>query len=312
MTDLLNKTSASAGSRVSTASRHPRAGLLFGLGAYVIWGFLPIYFRALAGVPPLVILCHRIIWSALFMIVVISLQRDWPQLLPVLANSRNVGLLFAGALLIAANWLLFIYAVASYQLLQASLGYFINPLLSIALGMIFLGERLRAWQWVSVAIAAGAVLNLTLHGASLPWLALALAGSFGFYGLVRKLVNINSLHGLMIESAMLVPLAVLGLVLLPTAHLATSTWGVLSLSGPITAIPLLFFGAALRRLRLSTMGFLQFVGPTLQFLVALLLFHEPFNRGKLVTFALCWTAIAVYVIDSLLGRQSPVVADEPD
>ncbi len=312
MTDLLNKAPAPTGWRVPIASGHSRAGLLFGLGAYVIWGFIPLYFRALAGVPPLVILCHRIIWSALFMSVAISFQGEWSQLRPVLANLRNVGLLFAGALLVAANWLLFIYAVATHQLLQASLGYFINPLLSIALGMIFLRERLRSRQWVAVAIAAGAVLNLTLRGAGLPWLALALALSFGFYGLVRKLVNINSLHGLMIESAMLVPLAVLGLALLPTAHLAPSTWGVLSLSGPITAIPLLFFGAALRRLRLSTMGFLQFVGPTLQFLIALLLFHEPFNRGKLATFALCWAAIAVYVTDSLLSRQPPAVADEPE
>lgn len=312
MTQLANNPAVAAPPRSVEAGRRARAGLLFGLGAYVIWGFIPLYFRALAAVTPLVILCHRILWSALFMSLVISVQGEWRQLRPALSSPRRCLLLLAGAILIAVNWLLFIYAVATHQLLQASLGYFINPLLSIALGMIFLRERLRSWQWLAVAIAAAAVLNLALRDAGLPWLALSLAGSFGFYGLVRKVVNINSLHGLMIESAMLVPVAAIGLVLLPGAKPAPATLGLLSLAGPITAIPLLFFGAALRRLRLSTMGFLQFVGPTLQFLVALVLFREPFDRARLGTFGLCWTAIAVYVADSLASRRPPEIADEPE
>jgi len=223
-----------------------------------------------------------------------------------------MALLAAGAVLIAVNWLIFIYAVGSGQTLQASLGYFINPLLSIALGMIFLRERLRGWQWLAVLIAAAAVANLALRGTGFPWIAVSLACSFGFYGLVRKTVNINSLHALLIESAILLPLALLTLRLLPPSECSARTYGVLSLSGILTAIPLLLFGAALRRLPLSMIGFLQYIGPTLQFLVALCVFGEALDRAKLVSFVLCWLGIAVYIADSLLTRHPQNVADEPE
>ena len=292
--------------------RNPRAGLVYGLSAYLIWGFIPIYFRAVSDVPPLLVLYHRIFWSALLMALVVSARGEWRAIYPVLRSPRNLLLLAAGAVLIALNWLLFIYSVATRQLLQASLGYFINPLLSVALGLIFLRERLRGWQWLAVLIAAGAVLNLALRGADSPWLAVSLAGSFGFYGLVRKTLDVNSLHGLMIESALLFPAAV---VLLCTWHshaVSTGTLGILSLSGVITAVPLLCFGAALRRLQLSTMGFLQYLGPSLQFLVAVCLFGEKLDPAKLGSFALCWLAIAVYVADSLLHQRAQPVADEPE
>ena len=292
--------------------RSPRLGLAYGLSAYVIWGFIPLYFRAVSSVPPLTILYHRIIWSALFMALVVSTRSEWKSIWPILGSRRNIFLLSAGAVLIALNWLLFIYAVVTRQLLQASLGYFVNPLLSVALGMIFLRERLRGWQWLAVLIAGAAVLNLGLRGGGFPWLAVSLAGSFGFYGLVRKAVDVNSLHGLMIESAILFPIAAVMLVAGPPGQTSLPTVGLLSLSGIITAVPLLCFGAALRRLRLSTMGFLQYVGPTLQFLVAICLFHEPLDRAKLTSFALCWLAIAVYVVDSLLSQRFQSVADEPE
>jgi chloramphenicol-sensitive protein RarD len=218
----------------------------------------------------------------------------------------------AGAVLIALNWLLFISSIASRQVLQASLGYFINPLLSVVLGLIFMGERLRRWQWVAVLIAVVAVVNLSFHSAAFPWLAVSLAGTFGFYGLVRKTVDINSLHGLLIETAILFPLAVVVLGLAPAGGIPGATLGILSLSGVLTAVPLLMFGAALRRLRLSTIGFLQYIGPTLQFLVAVLLLQEPLDRSKLGSFALCWVGIAVYTTDSLLTRHPQAVADEPE
>lgn len=292
--------------------RSPRAGLAYGLSAYVIWGFIPIYFRALSDVPPLLILYHRIIWSALFMVLVVSVRAEWKSIWPALQRRRNLVLLSSGAVLIALNWLLFIYSVATRQLLQASLGYFINPLLSVGLGMIFLHERLRGWQWLAVSIAGLAVLNLSLRGAGFPWLAISLAGSFGFYGLVRKTVDINSLHGLLIESALLFPIAALLLGMRHPSHTPLPTLGMLSLSGVITAVPLLFFGAALRRLQLSTMGFLQYVGPTLQFLVAVCIFHERLDRARLGSFALCWLAIGLYVADSLLHHRAGPVADEPE
>jgi chloramphenicol-sensitive protein RarD len=298
--------------RKATPEQSSRSGLVYGLSAYIMWGFIPLYFRAVSDVSPFVILCHRIIWSALFMLLVVSVRAEWKSIWPVFRSRRNILLLSAGALLIAVNWLIFIYAVASQQLLQASLGYFINPLLSIALGLIFLRERLRGWQWPAVLVAAGAVLNLGLRGAGFSWLALSLASSFGFYGLVRKAVDINSLHGLMIESAILVPFAAATLVVWHPGQIAFPTLGILSLSGVVTAVPLLCFGEAVRRLQLSTLGFLQYVGPTLQFLVAVCLFHETLNRAKLGSFALCWLAIAIYIIDSLLNRRAQPVADEPE
>jgi chloramphenicol-sensitive protein RarD len=293
-------------------SKRSRTGLLCGLAAYVGWGFIPLYFRAVSHVQPGIVLCHRIFWSVLFLVVVISARGEWGLVGPILRNRRNLLLLSAGAILIATNWLIFIYAVISRQLLQASLGYFINPLLSIFLGMMFLRERLRRWQWLAVAIAGVAVFNLALRGDTPPWIALSLAASFGFYGLVRKKVDIDSLHGLLVETTLLLPVALVVLAL-PVAHRITlGTLGLLSLSGIVTAVPLLFFGVALRRLKLSTMGFLQYAGPTLQFLVAVLLFREPLERAKLASFALCWLAIAVYVADSILMRHPQMVATEPE
>jgi chloramphenicol-sensitive protein RarD len=301
-----------ASDEISGSTRGARAGLLCGLAAYVCWGFIPLYFHALSDVPPLVVLCHRIFWSALFLVVVISLRRDWSFVWPLLRNRRTLALLAAGSGLIAINWLVFIYAVSVKQLLQASLGYFINPLLSVFLGMVFLHERLRRWQWVAVCIAGAAVLNLALRSPTFPWIALSLAGSFGFYGLVRKKVDIDSLHGLLVETMILLPAAMVFLALPAGNRIPMSKLGLLSLSGPVTAVPLLFFGVALRRLKLSTMGFLQYTGPTLQFLVAVVLFHEPLNIAKLTSFVLCWLAIAVYVADSIINRQPQVVADEPE
>ena len=300
-----------AGSTLAVEHRS-RVGLVCGLAAYVGWGFIPLYFHALAHVQPWIILCHRVFWSVLFLVVLVSARRQWTLVGPVLRNRRKLLLLCAGALLIAANWLIFIYAVTGGQVLQASLGYFINPLLSIFLGMIFLRERLRGWQWVAVLIAGIAVLNLALRGKTPPWIAASLAATFGFYGLVRKKVDIDSLHGLLVETVILLPAALVVLAL-PVAHQITmGTLGLLSLSGIVTAVPLLFFGVALRHLRLSTIGFLQYAGPTLQFLLAVFLFHEKLDPAKLASFILCWLAIGVYVADSVLTRHPQLVADEPE
>jgi chloramphenicol-sensitive protein RarD len=312
VTERLDEAGPRAGANREARHRGARSGLAYGLGAYGMWGVFPLYFHLLSEVPPWVVLFHRILWSVLFLGVVVSVRREWGSILPILRNRRNVVLLTGGGVLIALNWLVFIYSVTSHQVLQASLGYFINPLLSVALGMIFLRERLRGWQWVAVLIAGAAVANLAVRGATFPWVAISLAGSFGFYGLVRKKVDINSLHGLLIETSLLLPLALGVLALVPAGAMPRATLGILSLSGVLTAVPLLMFGAALRRLRLSTIGFLQYIGPTLQFLVAVLVFHEPLDRFKLSSFALCWLGIAVYTADSLLSRHPQAVADEAE
>ena len=288
-----------------------RTGLLYGLAAYTAWGFIPLYFRAVSEVSPLIVLCHRIFWSVLFLVILISARNQWAMVWPVFRNRRSMLLLSAGAAFIAINWLVFIYSVISHQVLQSSLGYFINPLFSIFLGMIFLRERLRRWQWAAVIIAGAGVLNLAVRSDRLPWIALSLAGSFGLYGLVRKKVDIDSLHGLLVETTVLLPVALIVLALPAARHVSTHSLALLSLSGVITAVPLLFFGVALRRLKLSTMGFLQYVGPTLQFLVALVVFHESLDQAKLASFALCWLAIGVYAADSILTRH-PQVCEEPE
>jgi chloramphenicol-sensitive protein RarD len=302
---------AVAASPSSTREQSSRTGLLYGLAAYTAWGFIPLYFRSVSDVSPFVVLCHRIFWSVLFLVVLISARRQWALIWPVLRNARTMFLLSSGAVFIAINWLIFIYSVVSHQVLQSSLGYFINPLFSILLGMIFLGERLRRWQWLAVVIAGVGVLNLALRSKGLPWIALSLAGSFGLYGLVRKKVDIDSLHGLLVETTVLLPIALIVLSLPFAHHISRHALGLLSLSGVITAVPLLFFGVALRRLKLSTMGFLQYVGPTLQFLVALLIFHEALDPAKFASFVLCWLAIGVYAADSILSRQ-PQVCEEPE
>jgi chloramphenicol-sensitive protein RarD len=275
-------------------------GFVYGFGAHAIWGVVPLYFHAMAEIAPWVVLCHRVTWSVGCLALVIFAQRGWTALGLVLRERRNLILLSVSAILIGVNWLLFIYAISSGQALHASLGYFMNPLLSVALGRVFLGERLRPWQWVAVAIVLAAVVNLSMRESSFPWLAISLAVSFGFYGLVRKRVNVNSLHALMVESLILLAPAFVALAFFSNWNSWRPKAGLLSLAGVITATPLLMFGAAVRRLRLATMGFLQYVGPTLQFVMATLVFHEPLNRTKLVSFIICWSGIAVYVSEGIV------------
>ena len=313
MSDRILDTPAGAKNSTAVAGHPGRAGLIYGLSAYTLWGVFPLYFKALARVPPLTVLCHRVVWSALFLAVVITARKEWPALSPVLRVPRQMLLLTAGSVLIALNWLLFIYSVGSGQVLQASLGYFINPLLSIVLGLVFLREKLRPWQWVAVGVAVVGILNLAVRSHGLPWLALSLATTFGFYGLVRKKLDMNSLHALLVETVVLVPVSSILLVYLPRGESTPLTWTLLLLLGVVTAVPLLLFGAAVRRLSMSTIGFLQYVGPTLQFLMATLVLHEALDHAKLGSFILCWIAIGIYLVDSLLRRSSQALAtEEPD
>jgi chloramphenicol-sensitive protein RarD len=272
---------------------------------------LPLYFHVLAHVPPWLVLCHRVVWSVLFLGVLITFRHEWTAVLHCLGNFRQVALLGFGACLLALNWLIFIYAVGSGQVLQASLGYFINPLVSVAFGMIFMGEKLRSWQWLAVGIAAGGVLNLALRGAGVPWLALSLAFSFALYGLVRKKVDANSLHALLVETVLLLPIAAVVLAFVGNARVSRVDLALLSASGVITAVPLLCFGAAVRRLPLSTIGFLQYIGPTLQFVMATAVFGEALDSARLWSFGFCWLAIGVYVVDSVLRSRAQAI-EEPD
>ncbi|MBB5715099.1 EamA family transporter RarD [Sphingomonas aerophila] len=280
-----------------------RTGLVLGVAAYVSWGLLPLYLKLLHTVPSLQVLSHRVVWSLLLLaVIVVALRRV--RAIWAAARGRTLGLLCASAALIAVNWLVYIWAVQHAHVLEASLGYFINPLVNVALGVVVLGERVSRVQWVAVAIAAAGVVVLAINGGGQLWISIALALSFGFYGLVRKVAAIDALGGLTVETLLLGPVA-LGVIWWAGAH-GQGAWGhdarldaLLVLAGAVTAAPLLMFAAAARRLRYATMGLLQYLAPTLQFLQAVLLFGEPLRPVHFVTFALIWTGCALYAFDSV-------------
>ena len=290
-----------------------RRGTLAALSAFCIWGLSPLYFKAIGTVPPFEIVAHRILWSVLFLAGLLALlpfTGGAARVREVCRQPRLVGLLTLTALLTGSNWLVFIWAIDAGRLLEASLGYFINPLVSVALGAIFLGERLRPLQATAVAIACAGVAWRVWQLGSLPWIPLFLAGTFGLYGLLRKRAPVDAVGGLFIETLVVAPLAIAWLLWLHAqGSLAFGSgnpaeW-LLPLTGVITAIPLMLFAVGARRLPLATVGFLQYIAPSLNFLVAVLLFREPFDTTQLVGFALIWLALAVYSADMVrAGRQA--------
>jgi chloramphenicol-sensitive protein RarD len=291
----------------SAAHNSARLGVLYGLAAYGLWGVFPLFFKALFfyEATPLEILAHRAIWSFLFLAVIVTAQRRWPDLIAAFRNPRVLGMLAASTALIAINWLAFLWAVSTGQVMQSSLGYFLTPLANVALGVIVLRERLRLGQTVGIILAVIGVLVMATAGDTFPWIALTLAVSFAFYGLCRKTVAVDSLIGLTAETLLMTPLGIAGVLWLEATGLAPAEgWEVYTLlvaAGVATAIPLLFFAASARRLSFVTIGFLQYLGPTLQFLVAVLAFGEKFDPVKQVSFGFIWAAVAIYVVDSLLA-----------
>ncbi|AMO74131.1 MULTISPECIES: EamA family transporter RarD [Pseudomonas] len=285
------------------ATANPRRGYALGLTAYVIWGLFPVYFKLLESIPALEIITHRAIWSALFGAALLLVWKHpgwWRELLD---NPRRLAVLGASGVLIASNWLVYVWAVNNGHMLEASLGYYINPLINVLLGLVVLRERLRPLQWVAVGLAALGVAQQVWQLGSLPWVSLVLALTFGFYGLIRKQAPVDALPGLVVETWMLLPLA-LGWLLLfadgPSAHLAFWTtpqalW--LAAAGPITLVPLVCFNAAARHLPYATLGFLQYIAPTLVLLQAVLLFGEHLDSTRLVAFGCIWLALVVYSVD---------------
>ena len=294
-----------------------RCGILYGIAAYASWGIFPLYFKAVAGIPPTEVLAHRALWSFVMLAVIVGVLGRWKELRQDLRSRKLLLLLTLSTLLIAANWLTFIYAVATDRVLQASLGYFISPLVNVLLGVLFLRERLRPRQTLSIGLALVGVLVLTALAGGVPWLALTMALTFSLYALVRKLMSVDGLMSLAVETLLMAPLAFAYLGYVATAGggkpEGPGTLGLLMLSGPVTTVPLLFFGAAARRLRLTTMGIVQYLSPTLQFLLAVLAFGEPFSRAQLLSFACIWAAVAIYALDSFQAmRTYPLAVIEPD
>lgn len=283
---------------------NPRRGYLLGLSAYIIWGLFPLYFKAIQSVPAVEIIVHRVLWSALFGSILLAFWKHPGWWRDLRDNPRRLAILALSGTLIAANWLTYVWSVNNGRMLEASLGYYINPLINVLLGMLILGERLRRLQWLAVVLAALGVMQQVWQVGSLPWVSLALALTFGFYGLIRKQAPVAALPGLVVETCMLVPLALGWLLLHPAAMSAqggfytTSEALWLMAAGPVTLVPLVCFNAAARHLPYTTLGFLQYLAPTLVLLQAIWLFDEHLSSSTLTAFIFIWAGLALYSVDA--------------
>lgn len=293
-------------------------GILSATLAFLCWGLFPMYFHALGDVPPAQILVHRMLWSLLFLLGVLAWRRQWSWL-NIVRKPRVLASFIASAFLLSANWLVYIWAVTNGHVVESALGYFINPLVNIMLGYLILHERLRRAQWGAIALAAAGVAWLTWQAGTVPWIALVLALTFGGYGLLRKTAALGALEGLSFETMVLFPLALAYFVWL-TVHgqnvflntdSSTTRW-LLVAAGPTTAIPLLLFASGARQIPLSVLGLLQYLSPTLQFLLGVWMFNEPFSPGRLVGFLFIWAALALFAAEGLLYHRRPTPVQAKD
>ena len=284
----------------------PVLGVIYAAAAFLIWGLAAVYWKELKSVPPLEIIAHRVAWSFIFLLPLIVLQRRWAEFVAILQDLKMLLILLTSAVLVAANWLLYVWAVNNNHLLQASLGYYINPLVNVVLGMVFLRERLRFPQILAVMLATTGVIYLTVQYGVFPWIAICLAMSFGLYGLIRKVAPVSPLVGLAVET-LLISLPAIGYLIYLDSQGTGSIFRVslnldLLLMGcaPLTAVPLLFFTAGAKRLYLSTLGLMQYIGPSGMFLLAVFYYQEPFSAAQVWTFVMIWTALVVYSTDSVM------------
>lgn len=293
----------------SDAEGQARSGLLVALVCYILWGFLPILFHMLEPAGSVTVVANRTIWSLLLVGAVLIISRRMSEVRAVLRDWAMLRRMAISSVLLAVNWLIYVYAVESGQVLEGSFGYFINPLVNVAIGMALLGERQTPWQIVAIVIAAIAIGVQAVGIGRVPYIALSLALTFGFYGFVRKTAPVNSATGLFVETLILVPVALAYLAYIfvrdggPGIHADPYYMGLLLLTGPATAVPLLAFAFAVQRLRLTTIGMLQYISPSIQFLLAILAFNEPTNPVQLTSFALIWVSLIVFTADSVRRRQ---------
>jgi chloramphenicol-sensitive protein RarD len=292
-------------------------GVVFASLAYIFWGLFPLYFKQVADVPSLEVVMHRTVWSMIFVLLVLTVMKRWAWIGALRQQPRVLGAFALSALLLSTNWLVYVWAVQNGHVLDASLGYFMLPLINVALGLVFLHERPRRGQWFAVSVAAAGVLWLALQTAHFPWVALVLALSFGFYGLMRKVAPLGALEGLALETMMLAPIGAVALGfwtlsgqgVLAQGNMTELSW--LVLAGPLTAIPLLLFAAGARRIPMTTMGILQYISPTLQFGLGIWAFNEPLQPARLFGFVLIWIALLIYTLESWWVRQRAMASPTP-
>lgn len=285
------------------------SGIVYAIMAYLLWGLFPIFWKVIKFVSPYEILCHRIIWSFVFLAIILTSKKNWKWLKKVFADKKTLLIFAISSLLLAINWLLFIYAVNSGYIIEASLGYFINPLFSVFLGVVFLKERPRIWQWVAFGIAAIGVLYLTFVHGSLPWIGLSITFTFGIYGLLRKTDPLSSTEGLTINTMMLFIPAFIFLLFREYSgvgsfgHIELKFNLMLILAGAVTSLPLIFFASAAKRIALSSLGILQYIAPILQFCVGYFLYKESLDPNKLIGFVFVWIALIIYTAESIIVRR---------
>ena len=286
-------------------------GILNGLGAYALWGLFPIYWKLLHQVPALQVIGHRIVWSFVLLMLVILLTKQWQEFRSAAFTPKTLGIYTIAAILLSINWLVYVWGVNAGFIVETSLGYFINPLLSVLLGVVFLRERLRPAQWIPVGLAAAGVIYLTVAYGRLPWIALSLAVSFGIYGLVKKLAPLGSLYGLTLETAIVFPIALLYLLVVDFAgtgaflHEGVLINILLIGTGIVTSIPLLMFASAARQIPLTVVGILQYIAPTMQFLIGVFLYQEAFDQSRLIGFSLVWLALIIFWLENYLANRMP-------
>jgi chloramphenicol-sensitive protein RarD len=284
----------------------PLAGLFYSASAFLIWGISPIYWKALKSVPAVEIILHRVVWSFFFLMLLIVFSNRRHEFFTFIKTKKTLATMTLTALLVSCNWLIYIWAVNHDFLLQASLGYYINPLVNVLLGVVFLKERLRRYQLIAVMLAGAGVLYLTIFYGQFPWIALSLAASFGLYGLIRKMSPVGSLVGLTIETLILTIPSVICLIYLDNTGSGSFLNGriqiTLLLMGTsiITALPLLFFNLGAKRITLASLGFMQYIAPSCMFAMAVFIFHEPFIKAQLISFVMIWTALGIYSTDSVV------------
>lgn len=287
-------------------------GILYGIGAYALWGFFPIYWKLLHDVPAEQVIGHRIGWSFILLLAYILLAGHWKEFRSAAFKWRTIGIYSIAAVLLSFNWFIYVWGVNAGFIVETSLGYFINPLLSVLLGVLFLRERLRPWQWVPVGLAALGVAYLTFAYGRLPWIALSLAFTFGFYGFVKKLSPLGSLYGLTLETGIVFPIALAYLVFMGVtgsgAFLQTGALVDVLLvgAGLVTTIPLLMFASAAKQIPLTVVGLLQYIAPTLQFLIGVLVYREPFDHSRFIGFGIVWAALIIFAAENYLANRVPV------
>jgi chloramphenicol-sensitive protein RarD len=279
------------------------------LAAFSLWGIFPIYFKAVSHIPAFEVLAHRIVWTVVFVGLIIILKGSLNNVRAAFHNKKLLATLLLSSLLVSTNWLVFIWAVAHDRVLETSLGYFINPLVNVALGMFFLNEKLRTWQWIAVGLSVLGVGNLVWQHGAIPWVALTVSISFGFYGLVRKIAVIDAFSGLFVETILIVPPILAYLVFIGLEGTGVfdpsdiKLTGLLMMAGLMTATPLVLFTIAVKKLTLSTVGFFQYITPTGHFLLAVFLYNEPFTDAYKITFGMIWLALAIYLFESIAAHR---------